>query len=304
MNNDRAMFKQEIQQMMYVAGETQDPPVEVLVLIEDIVHQQVVDILRTADNLAHRRGNRLFTNNDIIFQFRHDKDRMDRLRTFLTWKAIRKTVKDSDEKDGLMDDAVIEAEEDESQEDAANGKPKVPTVSLPWDVESFFSVQLPSGDDGADVLTNEARIRKLQKNDERTQNMTTEEYVTWSEYRHASFTWRKTKRFREWSGLGIIAEYKPTDDVLDILGFLVSEMVQNITVEALEIQEQEHRVGRTNDRQRSGVQQTVAGLFTPMQGTRQSVQARHIHLAFQSMQGAAKKRKFSLNGRQRFQFVG
>ena len=47
-------------------------------------------------------------------------------------------------------------------------------------------------------------MRCVRKADERTSDMTREEYVTWSEYRQASFTYRKGKRFREWAGFGIV----------------------------------------------------------------------------------------------------
>ncbi|KAF3343435.1 Hybrid signal transduction histidine kinase J [Verticillium dahliae VDG2] len=101
MANTSPQFKQEIQQMMYIAGETQDTSDETTTLIESIIHGQVVHMLTTANDLALRRGARLFTVADLIFQFRHDTPRVDRLRTFLTWKAIRKTVKDADDKDAL-----------------------------------------------------------------------------------------------------------------------------------------------------------------------------------------------------------
>ncbi|KAL2277138.1 hypothetical protein FJTKL_00268 [Diaporthe vaccinii] len=91
-------FKQEIQQMMYIAGETQDVSTPTIKLIEDIIRDQVVHILVTANDLAARRGSRVMSNNDIIFQVRHDVARTERIRTFLTWKSIRKTVKDSDDK--------------------------------------------------------------------------------------------------------------------------------------------------------------------------------------------------------------
>lgn len=44
-----------------------------------------------------------------------------------------------------------------------------------------------------------ARLKKLKMADDRTKNMTREEYVHWSECRQASFTFRKGKRFREWA---------------------------------------------------------------------------------------------------------
>lgn len=177
-----------------------------------------------------------------------------------------------------------------------NGKMKVPIVSLPWDVEYFFSEQPPSGGDSSSSFTNEATLERLRQNDKRTQGMSVAEYATWSEYRHASFTWRKTKRFSDWVGLGIIAENKPNDDVLDILGFLTSEMVQNLTMEALRIQEQELGGGYHHSLQGSNKQQTTEGLFSATDLIKQPVGVRHIRLAFQRLQTIPKKHRAMLNG--------
>ncbi|KAI8169448.1 hypothetical protein K4K49_011809 [Colletotrichum sp. SAR 10_70] len=230
-------------------------------------------MLKTANDLASRRGSRVFSNNDLIFQFRHDTARVERLRTFLTWKAIRKTVKDSDEKEGFVDEADMEEAAPTDEASAAKGK--FPTVSLPWDVSSFFSEQVAEApEDITDITSSEAALEKLRKNDERTRDMTVAEYATWSEYRHASLTYRKAKRFREWCGLGVIAENKPNDDVMDILGFLTSEMVQSLTAEALKVQALElayldGQVGAERVQKRQG------GLFSEPEGARKPVDSRH-----------------------------
>jgi hypothetical protein len=43
--DDRYRYKVEIQQMMFVSGDTNDPPAETTQLIEDIVRSQVVEIV-------------------------------------------------------------------------------------------------------------------------------------------------------------------------------------------------------------------------------------------------------------------
>jgi transcription initiation protein SPT3 len=289
--------------MMYIAGETQDASDDTTNLIEDIIHGQVVHLvcdpthglrwskywsnaqLTTASDLAFRRGSRIFTVADLIFQFRHDTARVDRLRTFLVWKAIRKTAKGADDKDGV--------EDEEPEVDVAQGMKAIPTVNLPWDPPSYFSQQLPDADDAAaDALTSAASLEKLQRDDERTRGMTLDEYATWSEYRHASFTWRKVKRFRVWSGLGVIAEHRHGDDVLDVLGFITSEMVKTLTIEAMAAQSEE---GRGVDVATSS-KTAVDGLFgTTMKG-RDAVKARHVRVAFQRLQAVPKKRRAMLVG--------
>ena len=56
--------------------------------------------LTQATTLANRRGSRSISIVDLIFQIRHDRAKVSRLKTFLSWKDVRKNVKDSDDKGG------------------------------------------------------------------------------------------------------------------------------------------------------------------------------------------------------------
>lgn len=145
---------------------------------------------------------------------------------------------------------------------------------------------------------NHITLQRLRKADERTKAMTKEEYVTWSEYRQASFTYRKGKRFREWAGFGVVTDSKPSDDIVDILGFLTFEMVQTLTEEALKIKENEDQ-----HRERNGDSASAAkkrkypseGLFAPPSEGRSPVEPRHIQEAFRRLQERPKKHKAMLN---------
>jgi hypothetical protein len=45
--------------------------------------------------LATRRGARFLSAEDLIFLVRHDREKVNRLRTYLSWKEVRKHAKDS-----------------------------------------------------------------------------------------------------------------------------------------------------------------------------------------------------------------
>lgn len=291
--------------MMYVSGETGEPSVETTGMIEEIVRQQVIEILRNCTELAARRGSRTITINDLIFQIREDAAKVSRLRTFLSWKDVRKNVKDSDDKGA---DADIGAGEDPvggvvaGPVDDAAKKNKKSKVGLPWEPSSFYSQEVPERDDEEDEEEEEMNhitLQRLRKADERTKVMTREEYVTWSEYRQASFTYRKGKRFREWAGFGIVTDGRPSDDIVDILGFLTFEMVQMLTEEALKLKEQEDLwKERTGGGEKTSKQPKIAahGLFLPPSEGRTPVEARHVQEAFRRMQGRPKKSRAMLNG--------
>ncbi|KAK4078567.1 uncharacterized protein Triagg1_2898 [Trichoderma aggressivum f. europaeum] len=258
-------------------------------------------MLKQSQELAWRRGARFFSNDDLIFQVRNDSARIERIRNFLAWKAVRKSTKDADGKEAT-DDFVF-GEDDAgagSSQDTTGSTTQILPVSLPWDVESFYEVQVPVNEHQGELIGTTS-LEKLRKNDERTRDMTASEYAIWSQYRHASFTWRKAKRFREWAGLGIIAEHKPNDDVLDILGLFTSDMVKSLTIEALkiqcgEIESRKYSMGGSHEKKDAG------GLFSPPPRARNPLESRHIRQAFQNLQ-SRRLRKSPFKGRGRVAYV-
>lgn len=314
---------------MYVSGETGEPSVETTSIIEDIVRQQVIELVRAAflfpraflrnnsrtrtqlinpqlrncTELASRRGSKSISTTDLIFQIRHDQAKVSRLRTFLSWKDVRKNVKDSDDKGA---DADIGAAGDEGvvpggPVDEAAKKNKKAKVGLPWEPSSFYSVEVPERDDEEDEEEEEMNyitLQRLRKADERTKAMTKEEYVTWSEYRQASFTWRKGKRFREWAGFGIVTDSKPSDDIVDILGFLTFEMVATLTEIALKAKEQEDAARALSGADNAGAKKRKLqqGLFDPPSEGKTPVEPRHVQEAFRRFQQRPKKGRAMLMG--------
>lgn len=250
-DKNRYKYRVEIQQMMFVSGETNDPPEKTTDLIEDIVRDQVVALMLQAQKTANSRGQRSVLPEDLIFLIRHDKAKVNRLRTYLSWKDVRKNAKDQENGDisaaaaggDLIEEAVNAGSSSVDNKLLAAKQKK--SLKLPWELEFMFTEQpLYDGLNGnaeEEKIDEEerdavlAQIKRLKQNDERTKNMTQQEYVHWSECRQASFTFRKSKRFREWCGLAQIAESKPNDDVIDILGFLTFEMVCSLTEEALKM---------------------------------------------------------------------
>ncbi|CAI4210709.1 unnamed protein product [Parascedosporium putredinis] len=230
----RARLTWVLQQMMYVSGETAEPSVETTGIIEDIVRQQVIELLRNCTELAARRGSRSIGINDLIFQIRHDQAKVSRLRTFLSWKDVRKNVKDSDDKGG---DADLGAAEDPSggvpggPVDDSTKKIKTTKTTLPWEPTSFYNQEVPERDDEEDEeeeAMNHITLQRLQ---------------------------RQTSGPREWAGFGIVTDSKPSDDIVDILGFLTFEMVQTLTEVALSVKEQEDFLHRAQ----SGVEKATGG---------------------------------------------
>jgi transcription initiation protein SPT3 len=162
---------------------------------------------------------------------RHDRAKVNRLRSFLSWKDVRKNAKDAS--GDQVEDVV---------EETNTGKLHRSIIKLPWELVNQFSdvivKSVNNDDESEDEDELEAyndSIQRLKDADDVTRAMTREEYVHYSECRQASFTYRKGKRFREWASMSSFVEVKPNDDIVDSLGFLTYEMVSKLTMTAIRI---------------------------------------------------------------------
>ncbi|KAH9854838.1 TFIID-domain-containing protein [Lenzites betulinus] len=227
-------YMQEIPQMMFVFGEVQEPSPDTVNLVEDIVRSQLIELILQARALATRRGARYLSAEDLIFLIRHDRAKVNRLRTYLSWKDVRKHAKDSGGDGG--GGVEVETLED-GADDKLVAKAQKITIKLPWEITTIFSDVLPTDDeeDEDDIEAHEASIQRLKEADDATREMTREEYQHYSDCRQASFTYRKAKRFREFLNLPPALDLKQGDDTVDIVGFLAFEMVRALTIAGLEV---------------------------------------------------------------------
>lgn len=132
---------------------------------------------------ANRRGARYLSAEDLIFLIRHDRAKVNRLRTYLSWKDVRKHAKDSNADGG----GGVEVE---TLEDGADGKwqllnpsradtyvnitdkltakaQKI-TIKLPWEITTIYSevlrqsgLQEDDEEDEDDLEAQEASLERL-----------------------------------------------------------------------------------------------------------------------------------------------
>lgn len=316
-DKDKYKYRVEIQQMMFVLGEVNDPPVETACVIEDVLRDQVVEYLTQATRNAALRGSKSILAEDIIFLIRHDRAKVNRLRTYLLWKDVRKNAKDQEgggleNTDQLLDDPLL----GELQKPGPGAGPIGPgaapvpkamnkraKVKLPWELQFMFSEQPGENPADDDTLDDDEKgaiamlLKRLKTADERTRNMTKEEYVHWSECRQLSFTYRKAKRFREWCGINSIMDSKPHDDVIDILGFLTFEMVCSITEEALRIKLAEEKVTKASLGPTRLPRNKKRHLFDMPEEMTRPILPRHVEEAWRQLQTPRIKRTAVMNFR-------
>ncbi|KAI8840541.1 transcription initiation factor IID, 18kD subunit-domain-containing protein [Chytridium lagenaria] len=214
---------------MFVFGEVQEPLEETTELVEEITRAQITEFIVQSVAQAHKRASKHLSAEDLIFLIRHDQRKTNRLRTFLSWKDVRKGVPDAEE--GM---AVDEPE----QKTKANKM----RVKFSWDLLNNYASVL-SDDEGDDEeeddderQASEDQIARLRVADEVTRTMTKEDYMYYADCRQASFTYKKNKRFRDWCNMAIhYKNNKPNGDVIDVLGFLACECVAKLTETALSV---------------------------------------------------------------------
>jgi len=120
---------------------------------------------------------------DLIFLIRHDRGKVNRLRTYLSWKDVRKHAKDSGGDGG----AGVEVETLEDGPDGAyflchynvwligelgsdklTAKAQKITIKLPWEITTIYSEVLKQSghqsddeEDEDDIEAHEASIQRL-----------------------------------------------------------------------------------------------------------------------------------------------
>ncbi|CAZ84906.1 unnamed protein product [Tuber melanosporum] len=274
--------------MMFVSGETCEPSAETAGMVEEIVRGQIIEMLQKCSSIASRRGSRSLSTQDLIFLMSHDIGKASRLRTYLSWKYVRKSARDNDPSLG----AEVHDSGDHPDDPVGPttmGQKRVRTA-LPWGIASSFSEQFDETEEGEDedaVEENAATLQRLRNADERTRGMTRDQYVHWSRCRQASFTYRKGKRFRDWVGIRTITDATLDDDIIDILGFLAFEIVQTLTEEALEVKRLEHKVSlgaREESKKRKR-----GNLWFSAEEQRTPIEQRHIVEAFRRLQSPKPK---------------
>ncbi|KAH6562544.1 hypothetical protein BASA50_001813 [Batrachochytrium salamandrivorans] len=280
----RPAYQQEIQQMMYVFGELSEPNDETLLLVEEIVRNQMIETIIQAVQQATKRGSKFVSAEDIIFLIRHDRPKVNRLRTFLSWKDVRKNVKDN--KEG----PPVEEEVADDQDKTA--KVRKMKVKFSWDyLNTYTNILSDDDDDEADDEDRQAyedQAARLRLADNITTTMTKDEYMYYSDCRQASFTFKKVKRFREWCEMAKHYENKAPSDVLDIMGFLAYEIVSKITETGLAIKKEWDREKKLEElRSNRGMASMDVFLFDKPSDARTPLQPEHIQEAFRSLQASS-----------------
>lgn len=192
------MYEAEIQMMMYVFGDVRFPSAATAAYIEQVVRSQARRLLLRSQAIQRLRRGVSLEIEDLCFVLRRDREKVHRIIENMSAKMYRA--------DANEDDPVLDEEE-------------TPAFDFDW-----F--------DRGECRGWTERLRRL---NEHTSRMSEEEYIEYAKCREASFTYRKTKKFKAFVGM------KMKDRVAEVLGFVCYEMVFELVNAALDVKRERCR---------------------------------------------------------------
>lgn len=203
----------------------------------------------------------------ILMAIRHDRIKYNRVIEYIAWKEVRKSA--AKQQVELSDNLIYDLSSNEEVEEFSS----VPLgqsyafKSASWSflnqllsccqdeksrpiVKEFLAAQ---GSLGADPTSAREVQERLKNADRETMEMSKEQYLTWTEYRQASFTYKKGRKFREWltnrySSTDVFLNHHPltekstwiknirmNDDVVEAMGFIAFEIVHQLVSSSLRV---------------------------------------------------------------------
>ncbi|KAM9317012.1 transcription initiation protein SPT3 homolog [Gastrophryne carolinensis] len=210
-------FAPEIQSMMFSLGDARRPLHETAVLVEDIVHTQLVNLLQQAADVSQMRGARVISAEDLLFLMRRDKKKLKRLLKYMVFRDYKSKVLKGIE------------EEDIEEKLAASTTSKRQKLA-----QDFLSSIDQTGELLAlmeDDEIDEVKQERMERAEKQTRNMDSAQYAEYCESRQLSFS-KKASKFRDWLDCSSM-EIKPNAVAMEILTYLAYETVAQLVDLAL-----------------------------------------------------------------------
>lgn len=199
----RHVYQSDIAMMLLALCAIREPDDALTQYIEDVVRNHVQQLVLQARAQAARRNAKAVAVEDLVFLVRHDRARLNRLRTYLSWKDVRKKMRELDQVGGAVTTATTgddDTQIDSIEEPVSDKSLKVikTTVRLPWELNDAWADYLHTVDDDPEddeAEAYEVNKQRLREADLLTSRMSREEYEQYSQARQASFVFRKSQLF-------------------------------------------------------------------------------------------------------------
>ncbi|XP_060128320.1 transcription initiation protein SPT3 homolog isoform X2 [Zootoca vivipara] len=209
-------FTPELQSMMFSLGDARRPLQESAVLVEDIVHTQLINLLQQASEVSQMRGARVISAEDLIFLMRKDKKKLRRLLKYMFFRDYKSKVVKGIEEDDLLEDRL-------SSSSSTNKRQKIAQDFLISIDQTGELLGLLEDDEIDDV-----KLERMERAERQARMMDSAQYAEFCESRQLSFS-KKASKFRDWLDCSSM-EIKPNAVAMEILAYLAYETVAQMHV--------------------------------------------------------------------------
>lgn len=205
--NVQLRFQEEFNNLLIVHGMKKYDD-ETTKILESIVRLQVIETTKLASESTRERGARNLTTDDLLFACRRNKVTLHRLADFVTAKESQKRAL---------------GRPTQANRVGMQQKSKWLLQSSLNEVTPDFTIPFASPQLEASIIEIDGNVtNQLTKNVDQS---TDKNYVG----KGCNFTFKKTRKFREWVDLTSITEFKGNDEFYEVLGYITTM----ITVEML-----------------------------------------------------------------------
>ncbi|NXV41240.1 SUPT3 protein, partial [Uria aalge] len=189
-------------------GDARRPLHESAILVEDIVHTQLINLLQQAAEVSQLRGARVISAEDLLFLMRKDKKKLRRLLKYMFFRDYKsKIVK------GIEEDDLLEVSKYSSNLNQRNKIWQILLTNSCWN------------------KVHHVLLLFCQRAERQTRMMDSVQYAEFCESRQLSFS-KKASKFRDWLDCSSM-EIKPNAVAMEILAYLAYETVAQLVDLAL-----------------------------------------------------------------------
>ncbi|XP_053140083.1 transcription initiation protein SPT3 homolog isoform X2 [Hemicordylus capensis] len=211
----------ELQSMMFSLGDARRPLYESAVLVEDVVHTQLINLLQQASEVSQMRGARVISPEDLLFLMRKDKKKLRRLLKYLFFRDYKSKIVKGIEEDDLLEDKLSSSSSSSSNKRQKIAQDFLISIDQTGELLALFE------DDEIDDVKQE----RMERAERQTRMMDSAQYAEFCESRQLSFS-KKASKFRDWLDCSSM-EIKPNAIAMEILAYLAYETVAQLVDLAL-----------------------------------------------------------------------
>uniref|UniRef100_A0A8C4Y251 SPT3 homolog, SAGA and STAGA complex component n=1 Tax=Gopherus evgoodei TaxID=1825980 RepID=A0A8C4Y251_9SAUR len=199
-------------------GDVRRPLHETAVLVEDIIHRQLINLLQQAAEVSQLRGARVISAEDLLFLMRKDKKKLRRLLKYMFFRDYKSKIVKGIEEDDLLEDKFNSSSVNKRQKLAQDF---LNSIDQTGELLAMFE------DDEIDDVKQE----RMERAERQTRMMDSAQYAEFCESRQLSFS-KKASKFRDWLDCSSM-EIKPNAVAMEILAYLAYETVAQLVDLAL-----------------------------------------------------------------------